>query len=375
MCQGISRDTIAHFGHITVTWYKLQDVSIRQHLDCLLSGVCLWTSKLRVTTLCEGTLPMTPLTKCESCLSHIQPRAPYDFYHPYDFLPVRPSEAPVGILRRFCSRGHIRLRAPYGFRTAVHLWFGRMIRRNPWVPHAVPVRASYGHRKGIFNVFHILRGPCGTRKGAVRHPYGHVRELIQPELTKLPHGRRIWPFGARTGPLWSPHRLFTGYLGSENPYGARKLIMHALKTAGPAREGKFVRRRTGPVRAPWVDVRFLFKTAREQPVRGPGVWCDWGIIEKHVRVVTSSWIPSDQQKHMGIFNSQSKLGPMLKSILINKHFQTWHLIGWQHRRQQIRSYVRKSLLTNIAFNMDFTCNLQPLKIILSYQCACWWHPR
>ena len=29
--------------------------------------------------------------------------------------------------------------------------------------------------------------------------------------------------------------------------------------------------------APWVDVRFLFKTAREQPVRGPGVWCDWGI--------------------------------------------------------------------------------------------------
>ena len=31
------------------------------------------------------------------------------------------------------------------------------------------------------------------------------------------------------------------------------------------------------MRAPWVDVRFLFKTAREQPVRGPGVWCDWGI--------------------------------------------------------------------------------------------------
>ena len=47
------------------------------------------------------------------CFSHIQPRTPYDFYHPYDFLPVRPSEAPVGILRRCCSRGHIRLRAPY----------------------------------------------------------------------------------------------------------------------------------------------------------------------------------------------------------------------------------------------------------------------
>ena len=47
------------------------------------------------------------------CLSHIQPRAPYEFYHPYDFLTVRPSEAPVAILRRCCSRGHIRLRAPY----------------------------------------------------------------------------------------------------------------------------------------------------------------------------------------------------------------------------------------------------------------------
>ena len=51
---------------------------------------------------------------CAWRLSHIQPRAPYDFYHPYDFLPVRPSEAPVGILRRCCSHGHIRLRAPYG---------------------------------------------------------------------------------------------------------------------------------------------------------------------------------------------------------------------------------------------------------------------
>ena len=48
------------------------------------------------------------------CLSHIQPRAPYDFYHPYDFLPARLSEAAVGILRWGCSRGHIRLRAPYG---------------------------------------------------------------------------------------------------------------------------------------------------------------------------------------------------------------------------------------------------------------------
>ena len=45
---------------------------------------------------------------------------------------------------------------------------------------------------------------------------------------------------------------------------------------------------------------------------------------------------------------------MLKPTLVNNDFQTWHLIGWQHNRQPIRSHVRKSLLTNMEFNMDFT---------------------
>ena len=31
----------------------------------------------------------------------------------------------------------------------------------------------------------------------------------------------------------APHGLFKGCLGSQNPYGARKLIMHALKLYGP----------------------------------------------------------------------------------------------------------------------------------------------
>ena len=44
---------------------------------------------------------------------------PYDFLHSYNFSPVRPNEAPVGILRRCCSRGHIRQRER--LETAVHL--------------------------------------------------------------------------------------------------------------------------------------------------------------------------------------------------------------------------------------------------------------
>ena len=124
------------------------------------------------------------------------------------------------------------------------------------------MRCPYGPRTGISNAFHILRGLYGPRKGAVRHPYGRVRELKQPEFAKIPHGR-MWSYGQ-----------FTDCLQFLNPYGARKLIMHALKFYGP-HKGRQIS--YGAARAPWVDARFLFKTAREQPVRGAGVWCDWGI--------------------------------------------------------------------------------------------------
>ena len=44
---------------------------------------------------------------------------------------------------------------------------------------------------------------------------------------------------------------------------------------------------------------------------------------------------------------------MLKSMLVNKGFQTLLLIVWQHSRQPIRSHVRKSMLTNMELNMDY----------------------
>ena len=40
---------------------------------------------------------------------------------------------------------------------------------------------------------------------------------------------------------------------------------------------------------------------------------------------------------------------MLKAMLVNKDFQTWHVIGWQHSRHD-----RKSLLTYLVVNMDFS---------------------
>ena len=51
---------------------------------------------------------------------------------------------------------------PIWFDAGVHLWFDRIIRRTPHGSRAMPVRASNGHRTGISNVFHILRGPCRT---------------------------------------------------------------------------------------------------------------------------------------------------------------------------------------------------------------------
>ena len=120
------------------------------------------------------------------CLSHIQPWAPYDFYHPCDFLSVRLSEAAVGILCRCCSHRHNRLRTAwhvYSF-----LWFGWIIRR------------SYGVRTRLFV----------TPKRAVRRPYQYGGQ--NSNGTTWAHvgpvsGRAIFvknsPGTARTGPgVW-----------------------------------------------------------------------------------------------------------------------------------------------------------------------------
>ena len=72
---------------------------------------------------------------------------------------------------------------------AVHLWFGTGI-----------VRTPQGNLQCFSYPTGPVRGPCRTRTGDVRHPCGHVRELIQTKLTKIPHGHRIWPYGDRKGP-------------------------------------------------------------------------------------------------------------------------------------------------------------------------------
>ena len=57
---------------------------------------------------------------------------------------------------------------PVRLDTAVHLWFGRMIRRTP----RVPVRCPYGHRAGPARESSILFVSYGIRSGPVRDPQG-----------------------------------------------------------------------------------------------------------------------------------------------------------------------------------------------------------
>ena len=221
---------------------------------------------------------------------------------------------------------------PVRFDTTVHLWFGRLILRTPSVPRAGPVRASYGPRTEIINVFHILRDPYGARAGPARVPYGSLADTQgnwhnqnwQNSRTgvvfgrtmpvRAPHGNhqcfsyptgpvrgragpaRV-PYGSladtqgnwhnqnwqnsrtgvvfgRTGPLRAPQGLFTGCLQYLNLYGARKLIMHALKLYGPhtGRQNSYgaARGRAGPVSGRTIFVQNSPGTARTGP--GSVMW-------------------------------------------------------------------------------------------------------
>ena len=99
---------------------------------------------------------------------------------------------------------------PVRLDTAVHLWFGQIIRRTPRVHRAMSVRASYWPHTGIYNVFNILRDPCGTRKGAVRDPQGcrttPLRAGKGTDITRI--GKN--PAQATNVAVRGPYRTSTG---------------------------------------------------------------------------------------------------------------------------------------------------------------------
>ena len=125
------------------------------------------------------------------------------------------------------------LTSRYGSRTAWHgctlMVWSNDSQDSPGIP--------CGPRKGIFNVFHILRDPNRARAGPAMAPYDTPlrtrKGIFATRIDKNPTWASYLAIRARTGPLRPPHGLFTGCLGYQNPYGARKLIMLALKLYGP----------------------------------------------------------------------------------------------------------------------------------------------
>ena len=188
-------------------------------------------------------------------------------------MPVRPSEALVGILRRCCFRSHIRLRVRTAWYGCTLMVWSNNSQDSTWTPcdaRTRIVRVLHWNLQCFSYPVGLVRGPCGTRKGAVRHPYWHVRKLTQPEFAKIPHGRRNWLYGTHVSPLRSLHGLFTGCLRPLNPYGPCKLIMNALKLYWP---------RTGRQNSYGPRV-WTYDFCSKRPLNSPGVWCDWGITPR-----------------------------------------------------------------------------------------------
>ena len=154
------------------------------------------------------------------------------------------------------------------------------------------MRVLYGHRTGPARESSMFFISYGTRTGPVRDPqgYGNLTDTYGNwHNQNWPNSRTGVVFG-RTGPLRAPHGLFTGCLQYLNPYGARKLIMHALKLYGPrtGRQNSYGAR-AGPVSGRTIFVQISPGTAREQPVRARE--CD---VTEALR--SSTWDKTGHQK-------------------------------------------------------------------------------
>ena len=145
-----------------------------------------------------------------------------------------------------------------------------------------------------------MRGPCGhrtvparepsmfsisygTRTGPVRDPQGCRTAALRTR--KEIDTTRIGKIPARASyvAVRAPHGLFTGCLQSLNPYGARKLIMHALKLYG-SRTGR--QNSYGAARGPCGPREWTYDFCSKQPGNSPGpgsvMWLrhDWGITRR-----------------------------------------------------------------------------------------------
>ena len=196
--------------------------------------------------------------------------------------------------------------------------------------------------------------PCSARTGPVRESSmffisygtrtGPVRDLQGCHTAPLRTHKgidtsRIGKNPARASyfAVWGPYEprtvldgLFTGCLKSLNPYGAHKITMHALKLYGSrtGRQNSYGAARgcVGPVSGRTIFVQNSLWTAREQPVRGPGVWCHWGI--------------SGIQCPFLLLHSDAVTSPLTNGSTVCKWklYCHWLISLWQHQMAVVLQY-------------------------------------
>ena len=138
---------------------------------------------------------------------------PARFLSPIRFLARKAEWSAVGILRRCCSRGHIRLRAPYDltrlYAYGLVEWFAGS--------YGFLVRCPYGHRAGPARESSRLFVSYGFRAGSVRDSQGCRTAPLR--TGKVIDTTRIGKNPARASYLavWGPARAVHGLITISKP--------------------------------------------------------------------------------------------------------------------------------------------------------------
>ena len=121
--------------------------------------------------------------------------------------------------------------------------------------------------------------------------------------------------------------------------------MHALVLYRPHRGRQNL---YGALRAPWVDIRFLFKTAHEQPVRSPRVWCDRG-------------------------NSQDPVGEIWWRYVNAFEKYPWSSIQTTTHTQTVKqTYLPKCKFLQVIIHISIMKNLSTLLLVMQGDKYWWW---
>ena len=133
-----------------------------------------------------------------------------------------------------------------------------------------PVRCPHERRTGPHNSLKCFSYPTRdfyrAHAGPARVPLGTLTDTKGNWHNQNLQKSRTGVVCGRTGPVWTLHGSRTGCLRSLNPYGARRLIMHALKLYGP-RTGR--QNLYGAARVPYGPREWTDDVCSKQPGNSP----------------------------------------------------------------------------------------------------------